>query len=299
MMHELKTTIQDVTVFTHQARLTRKGEINLELGSHQIAIHDLPLTLDPDSVRARARGTAHAKLMGVEIRRSFFKDTPPGRALELIEAIRTREEEDRGLSDQLDTIDQTLHHLDGLAANTKTFAVSLSRGKTTIEAHSEFIKFIADQRRAHQSQTRDIHTQKRDVVSEIEKLKKELQQIQAARPKERFLAVIDLEVKKPGSLEVELTYLQAGARWEPVYDIRLEKDALNITYLGQVTQSTGEDWAGVTLTLSTASPALAGVNPELDPWYIAPFIPRRIEPKIRGAAIDHLRRRPLTRSFCF
>ena len=68
-----------------------------------------------------------------------------------------------------------------------------------------------------------------------------------------------------------------GAGWKPLYDMRLiEKDGnstLEIGYLGQVTQNSGETWEQVALTLSTARPALAGTLPELDPWYIRPDEP--------------------------
>ena len=286
MISELNTTIQEVTVFTHQARLTRRGEIALEQGSQQIVIPNLPLTLDPASVRARARGTAQAKLLGVDVRKTFFKDTPPGRALELTEQIRNLEEEDRLRIDQIETQDKLIAHFDGLADSTETFAFGLSRGRTTVETHSALLEFIAEKRVHAQAQKREINTQRRELTLELEKLRKELQQIQAARPKERYTAIIELDVTQPGKLEIELTYLQSGANWEPVYDIRLTDQQLEITYLGQVTQSTGEDWTGVSLTLSTASPALAGVIPELQPWYIAPVqLPLQVtRAKSAGAA---------------
>jgi uncharacterized protein (TIGR02231 family) len=77
-------------------------------------------------------------------------------------------------------------------------------------------------------------------------------------------------VTAAGDLAVELTYVVQPARWQPLYDLRLTGADLDLTYLAEVAQSTGEDWAGVTLTLSTARPALALVIPELDPWYLAP-----------------------------
>jgi uncharacterized protein (TIGR02231 family) len=63
-----------------------------------------------------------------------------------------------------------------------------------------------------------------------------------------------------------------------LYDLRLvEEDgkpaSLDLGYLAQISQNTGEDWKDVILSLSTARPALAERVPELDPWYIAPFRP--------------------------
>ena len=272
-MPELSTTIQEVTVFNNRARLTRRGDIDLENGSQAVEIPNLPLTLDPASVRARARGTAQVKLLGVDVRKIFFKDVPPGRAWELTEQIRKLEEEDRQHLDEIETQDKLIAHFDKLTESAETFAFGLSRGRTTLETHETLLEFVAEKRQAAQTKKRAINTQRRELAETLDKLRKELQQIQTMRPKERFTAVVELDVTKPGTLTLELTYLQTGASWQPVYDIRWTNHRLEIAYFGQVTQNTGEDWSGITLALSTASPALAGIIPELKPWYIAPPAP--------------------------
>ena len=45
---------------------------------------------------------------------------------------------------------------------------------------------------------------------------------------------------------------------------------LEVGYLAQVSQRSGEAWQEIDLALSTARPALAGKLPELDPWFIGP-----------------------------
>jgi uncharacterized protein (TIGR02231 family) len=80
-------------------------------------------------------------------------------------------------------------------------------------------------------------------------------------------------VLSPGDLAVELTYTVSGVSWQPIYDLRLvetgeAQPVLEVDYLAQVTQRSGEAWQDVTLALSTARPALAGRLPQLDPWFI-------------------------------
>ena len=238
-MPELATAIIDVTVFNNRARITRQGQIALDPGTQKISIPNLSLTLDPASVRARARGTAQAKLLGVEVQRTFYKDTPPGRAQEITEQVRKLEEDDRQWVDQIETQDKLIAHFDGLAESAETFAFSLSRGRTTLETHEALLHFIAEKRENAQTQKRAINTHRREIAQELEKLRKELQLIQAARPKERYTAYVELEVSKPGNLNVELSYLQSGANWQPVYDVRLVDQQLEIAYMGQVGQNTG------------------------------------------------------------
>jgi uncharacterized protein (TIGR02231 family) len=87
--------------------------------------------------------------------------------------------------------------------------------------------------------------------------------------------------KKPTrALTLQLTYIVQGASWAPTYDIRAtigadksggeSSDSMQVTYFGVVKQSTGEDWDSVSVTLSTASPAVAG-TPPLPPTRIARF----------------------------
>ncbi|HBE50619.1 MAG TPA: hypothetical protein DDW76_17915, partial [Cyanobacteria bacterium UBA11369] len=55
-----------------------------------------------------------------------------------------------------------------------------------------------------------------------------------------------------------------------VYDLRTSSTSkrVNLRYLAEVRQKTGEDWMGVALKLSTAKPALTTMPPKLKPWYI-------------------------------
>jgi uncharacterized protein (TIGR02231 family) len=53
---------------------------------------------------------------------------------------------------------------------------------------------------------------------------------------------------------MEVTYVIMGASWSPLYDIRVNSETkeTEVTYFGNISQRTGEDWQDVNLTLSTA-----------------------------------------------
>ncbi|MCP4147188.1 MAG: mucoidy inhibitor MuiA family protein [bacterium] len=273
-MTSLETAIKSVTVFTDRARITREGKISLEPGNHRIEFSGLPTTLEQQSVRVSARGTAKAKIQGVDVNKVFFKDIPPGKALELTEQIQALDDRDRELSDLADSILAKIKHLDGLADATRTYAVSLAKGKTTIEAHAALLEFITTGRSDAQTQIRENAIQRRDVAKERKQLEKQLNQINKQRPKERYNAVVEIEILQAGELEIQLSYMFFGAGWRPLYDIRLKETALEIGYLAEVNQKSGEDWDNISLTLSTARPSTAtAVVPELVPWYISPYLP--------------------------
>ncbi len=282
--NQLETTIRDVTVFIDRARITRAGKMDLETGCQSIEITDLPTAhLEPDSVRVQAEGTAKTRILGVDVKKRFFVDTPPGKAKELTDQLQTLLDENKTLSDTADSVITQIKHLDGLSDSTRTYAMSLAKGKTTIEAHGALIDFITTKRMAAQAQLRENLVQSRQIDKKIKKLERDLKQIQNVRPTERYTAVIDLEVLQAGELDVRLTYMFRAASWKPLYDIRLQGSELEVGYLAQVTQSSGEDWGGVSLTLSTARPSVSVTVPELKPWYIYPYSPPPPPPPRRMA----------------
>ena len=75
-MTELTTTIVAVTIYPNRVRLTRRGLVKLKAGTHAIEIPGLPLSLNPDSLRASVYGSASARLLGVQVKRIFYSDKP-------------------------------------------------------------------------------------------------------------------------------------------------------------------------------------------------------------------------------
>lgn len=272
-MPEVESRITAVTVFADRARVTRRGTAAVEPGAQRLDLIELPSGLDPASVRTAARGTARATVLGVDVRRTFFAETPAARIRELEERIEALEDQDRALADRADTLARQVAHLDGLAEATRVYAAGLATGRTTVEAQRALLDFVSASRGEVQGQIRATAAERRAVARELQQRRAELEQSRIARPRERHTASIETAVSAAGDLDVDVTYLLAGAAWSPLYDIRLAADDLELMYLGEVTQKTGEDWTGVELTLSTATPALAGVLPELEPWYIAPYAP--------------------------
>ena len=270
-MTEINTTVRQVTVYVNGARITRGGKITLEPRNSRLEFPNLPLTMETDSVRARASGTARARILGVDVKKTYYQKAPPGNVRDLNEQIEQLEDEDRVLADEADSIAEHIKHIDGLAGNTKTFAVSLAKGKTTIDSQAALMDFFPAKRMEAQAKLRNNVIKRRELGRKLNKLRKDLNRIQKSKPDERYSALIEVEINEAGDLDVELVYNITGAVWKPIYDIRLLESDLEISYMGQVTQSSGEDWSDITLALSTVPPSSSTTIPDLDPWYISPL----------------------------
>jgi len=273
-MVTVDTKIMDVVVFLDQARIIRQGYVQLEdPGIRLFEVTELPLLIVPDSVRVRARGTARTRIMGVDVKKTFFKEIPQGKARELSDKIQSFKDQEKEVVDQSEAFIAQIKHLDSLADAGRVYALSLAKGESTLERHSSLLDFVLQRRVDIQYRLRLNHIQLRNLENERKQLENQLNLVQGAKPKERYSAVVEIEILEKGSLEIELIYMQRGAYWQPLYDIRWQGGKLEVTYLAQVGQSSGEDWESVSLTLSTARPAATGVLPQLEPWYIAPLAP--------------------------
>jgi uncharacterized protein (TIGR02231 family) len=289
-MPELTSTLDAVSIFPDRARVTRRGRLSVEPGQHRLEIADLPLALLTDSVRASGRGTARARLLGIRTEMRHYVETPAEAAREIEAQIQTLQDSDADLAARAEVFDKAQKALDGLAAQSDVYARGLAFRNRSPEDQGALYDFIVARATTLQTEILALSRQRRDVARELDRLRRELAGLQSARPRQRWAALIEVEVLSAGELEIELTYVVHSARWTPLYDLRLTGDELEVAYLAEVAQGTGEDWNGVSLTLSTARPALSLVIPELDPWYVGPRpAPRPRAPMMPAAAPQAMR----------
>ncbi|TEU17006.1 MAG: mucoidy inhibitor MuiA family protein [Anaerolineales bacterium] len=279
-MTDLNTTITEVTIYPNRARVTRRGTVELKQGEHRLQVGELPLSLLPESVRAAGKGTAQARILAMDVTKAFYQEPPTATVAELEKEIEKLEDQDKTLADQAAAHQAQLEFLKGLGtAAGENLSRGIAFGKSKVADGQEMLAFIAEGMAAASQGLRETTAQRRDMEKELTKLRNELEQQRSARPRERYAVTVDAEVLGQGDFELEVTYVVRNASWKPLYDLRLDSDPisdlqsqisnLNLTYLGQVTQRTGEDWEEVALSLSTAKPALATILPELRPWYVS------------------------------
>ena len=286
-MPELSTLLTNVTVYPDRARLVRTGNISLEPGLHSLEIIDLPLQLNPDSARAAARGSARARLLGVQVNTVFYSETPAVSARELESQVEALQDALRAQEAQADLLQKQRANLDSLAAKSDIYATALAAGEMTVQDQLALLDGLRARAEALDGALLALASDKRDGERRLKKLQNELNQQHGARPRQRFTAVVEVEVLQAGDLAEELSYQVSRSGWTPLYDLRLLEEAgsssLEVIYLAQVNQSTGEAWDDVSLSFSTARPALAGRLPELDPWYIQPLPPPAPAPAFQTA----------------
>jgi TonB-dependent SusC/RagA subfamily outer membrane receptor len=143
---------------------------------------------------------------------------------------------------------------------------------------------------------RDKETKVLDLSSKIQLQIKEEEQKNT-----KTVGKLALQLFSPvaGSYDFTVTYLTAGAFWNPAYDIRVDNISkpVALSYKARLVQTTGIDWQQVKLTLATSIPGQHSNAPEFKSWflgYIDPFarykkegdLSSALEGKLPGVSLD-------------
>lgn len=267
--------IVSVTVYPDQARITRRGPVELPPGRHRVFVERLPLQISADSVRVGGQG--RATVLGVDvIRRSHSRSTDPA-AAEVAERRRELTFRMVELADANAVLQQRLDFLATLGERSSpAFARALASGDADPARIAETAAALADQTAAVHAERRANTRRRQDVENELAALDRRAKS--AVEVPDLMAAAIDVEVggDTATTVHLELSYLVGGAGWTSVYDVRVDGQQLSMTWFGLVTQRTGEDWPEGELLLSTARPSGTASVPELTPWYLDRYQPPQV-----------------------
>lgn len=267
----VETEIVGVTVYTDQALVTRRGIVPLTGLERELEITQIPATIQTESVRVSGTGEVAVRLLGVSTERVFSTEPSAERLIYLTRQIEQLEAESNLLQAQIDALALQSKFIEGLREKTEEpFAQSLSRKNLSLSETLDFLNFLGSQYSEYAISTAEYKVQQQELDKQLQVLRQQLQQIQTPSPKESFSLSVAIEPGGAGNFELEVSYVVSSASWTPLYDLRVSTSShcINLTYLAEVTQNTGEDWTDVSLTLSTAKPGLGILPPKLEPWYI-------------------------------
>ncbi|CUA72740.1 hypothetical protein RSOLAG22IIIB_10279 [Rhizoctonia solani] len=260
--------IEAVTVFqSNRAEIKRKVNLDLKKGQNHVHIERLPSCLNGDSIRVDGTGTAvifdvvyHAPSYSII---SYSESATT--AQRTLEALQKERDIAREQSDFLGSYGKTL-----------------DSKNINIEDVQRFLDMFGPRQVAIAKRIQDLDVQ-------VEKARDELIEVRSKeyhdkRGEKRGTRVtVTVLAETDGKAELTLTYVVSNANWTPLYDIRASiaqsPDATSkimLHYRASITQTTGENWPEVALTLSTASPQLGSKLPTLSPWKIgfpAPVLP--------------------------
>jgi hypothetical protein len=287
-MLEVPSRIEAVTVYRRGARVRRV--IAVEAGEEgfpaAVLVGGLPLALDDGSVRVSvlaggegAPPVATSARVQLDPGRAPAARPPDEEAILLArgeEAAREADvaqlEAERGRLDALQLLPRQPPSADAAPVEVPIearYALITERSRRLLEIQGELREARAALEQARKRR-RDLEARRAGATSARQVREHEL----------RKAVVVGLEAGTAARATVALEYQVPGARGTPAYVLKLDPDLRRavLQVRAQVAQRTGEDWEGVTLSLSTAAAQSWTELPELKALRIGrarPAPPRR------------------------
>jgi uncharacterized protein (TIGR02231 family) len=277
-MTDLIAPITEVTVYTDRALVTRAGKIHLLAGEHELRINNLPEFLR-ESLRASGQGPQGTRILNVDLTTTFYSRPPESEIQTLQTSCDLLQQQMTILRARQAALNDQSQWLRALGEQSRSFAKGLAQGQMKPQDCADFFRFSATQSLQNAEAEQDLEVQLKQKQEEFAAKQRELARKQGYGLPDRFAAVVNIEMPTEGDFNLELSYLVMQASWRPQYDVRVVIDEdgnqgeVELTYVGMVQQSTGENWEQVNLALSTARPSLAAVLPELKPRYLDVYTP--------------------------
>ena len=263
-------TISKVIVYRGQALVTRTINVDVPSVASELIVKDLPANIVPESIYAQT--SDNIKVLSVRYRQKAVKED-------------TREEVKR-LDAEIEDVNNQISHAGWdykhrrsqweMFEKLRDFAVTaakcdLNRGLLTFEPLEKLAEYIEKKGLEYHKLNMEYEDKDAQLKKNRELLERKRQDLMAGRSRTEREAVLFISKGSGKKVSIELTYLVNGANWQQQYNLRAnpKKSNVLIEYNAVVNQTSGEDWKGVALSLSTAEPTMVAAPPILEPMLVA------------------------------
>lgn len=261
--------IESVTVYRGQALVSRIVSLGDKTGELMIIVPDLPEHIIGASLHAGS-GDGVA-IRSVRYRTRAVEQAPQKEVAELEAQIKDVNSLLYTNSEMLNLLASKSSYIDKLENfSTTTSHADLEKGALNAESLAKITDQVFAMREKLTKEKIALTQEGNDLREKLALLQRQLGELTKGGTKTVREAV--LFVRKPAgdAADIRLNYLVDSAGWSPTYNFRLngDGDKVAVEYLARVYQMTGEDWNGVKLSLSTASPQMNARTPLLSPMWI-------------------------------
>jgi len=250
--------VSEVTVYLQGAQVKRTAHVNLQQGSNEIILDGLSNYLDINSVRLESNSSM--TILSVNAATNYLSTAQ-------------KSSEETALQTILDTLNHRLNLVQNeISALNTELEMMKANYKVTPGSQGAFVDALENSADFFDKRIKDIlnglmplHAREKELTDKITPLNAQLNEIH--RKNSSPQGEITVIATSPGYAEADISfsYYVSQASWIPAYNMRAANDSSNILldYDAEVSQSSGEDWNNVKLTLSTGNPSVSGIKPRL------------------------------------
>jgi uncharacterized protein (TIGR02231 family) len=257
------SAIDTVTVYPDGATVTRVIALDLASGDSTLVARDFPLSLDPSSLRVE--GEAGARLIIGTIDARPPRAAPPANLPDIDKSIEALKDQRADLQGAIEAATARRKFAQRFAEASPAGLGDKGEARPIAEWRAAFTA-VAEEIAVADTAIRDAARKQREIDRQIAQLEAD----RSAKPPSKLEVRIDVASAAATKATLRVTYSVRNARWQPLYDARLDtgakdrKPQLELVRRAEITQSTGEDWSGVALGVSTVRIGRGGGAPELN-----------------------------------
>lgn len=260
---EIKSAVNEVTVFIEGAQITRRKTVELNVGTTLLKFNNLSPFIDAKSVRVKASGSV--TVLSVNHQQNYIDklDKP---------------QEIKNLETKIEDVNTKLHLQETYLSILNDELSFLNENRSIGGKYKELsVTNLKEATEYYSSKLTSIKLnsiEKKKAIEDLIRQKKDLEnQLKSLSSKREFPAGevwVKVETKSKTYPNFELSYVVKNAGWFPSYDIRAKsiKEPVEITYKANLRQDTKVDWNNVKLSFSSSNPNISGIAPVLKPYYL-------------------------------
>jgi hypothetical protein len=282
---EIKSEVNEVTVFLDGAQVTRNKSIELNQGTSILKFVNLSPFIDAKSVQVKAEG--EVTVLSVNHQQNFIDRLEKSKELQQLEnSLKEVDEKIRLESTYLSIIREELVFLqENRDIGGRNDQVSVTNLQQAAEFYSNKLTSLKMKEIERNKNLEELNKKRSDLQNQVNTLtsKKDY-------PMGEVLVKVD--AKKTGKYSFGVSYLVGNAGWFPSYDIRAKNinEPVQLIYKANLKQDTKADWNNVKLSFSSSDPNVSGVAPQLETWYLGynsrPPVYKRTTGSVTGKVMD-------------
>lgn len=284
-VNEIKTEVNEVTVFLEGAQITSRKTVDLTAGISVLKFIGLSPFIEAKSIQVKADG--ELTILAINHQQNFIDKLEKPKELSDLES-------------KLDLLDEKINlentHLAILQEQIAFLQANRQIGGRNQELSVVKLKEAADFYGNQLTALKLKEIERNSTLRELNKQKTDLQnQLNTLTSKKDYPngeILVKVEAKTNVKVAFELSYVVGNASWFPSYDIRAKSinQPVELIYKANVRQDTKMDWSNVKLRFSSANLNISGIAPDLEPYYLnyntLPPVYNRSINSVSGRVVD-------------
>ncbi|MEI6142096.1 MAG: mucoidy inhibitor MuiA family protein, partial [Mariniphaga sp.] len=261
--------LQKIVVFTDKAMITKEATAIVKRGENIIRISGITSNLVDQSVQVNLMGQGDLGISEVAVEETFLSKTEQPELQKLQTKVNELNDQIKDGTNQISVINSLNEFLNKVNPFPQSQKVTI----TDMEVHT---KFLEKSLSANLDRRVTIELKLKKLNEEKVALEKEMGNLGSEKNKSKSIVIHLISGSEKSGLKFGFTYLATAAGWMPQYEAKADyaTSKIDFNYFASIWQSTGEDWIGANLEISTARPFVYGNTPELSGWYLDIYTPR-------------------------